>query len=71
MFSDDSDDIFSQEFDDGEGFSVFFDLFNEQHSGGTSLFVDFLSFSDQFSSSVSDPDQVFSGFVDFVIQVFF
>lgn len=50
---------------------MFFDLFNEQHSGGTSLFVDFLSLSDQVGSSVSNPDEVFPGGVDFIVKMFF
>ena len=70
MFSDDTQDVFSQPSDDGQSFVVFSEGFYEHKGGITSVISEFLSLSGDFSFSVINPDKVLVGGFDFSLQPF-
>ena len=70
MFSNDTQDVFSQPSDDGQSFVVFSEGFNEHEGCITSVVSEFLSLSDNFGFSVIDPDEVLVGGFDFRLQPF-
>lgn len=70
LFFNNSDNIFFKEFDNFEGFIMFFQSNNEVGTGDTSLFGVFSSFSDQFSSSGNNPLEILVGNIDSFFNVF-
>jgi hypothetical protein len=49
---------------------MFFQGDNELGSGNTSLFREFISFSDQFFSSGNNPSKILVGNIDSVFKIF-
>lgn len=67
MFLDDSNDIFSEHFNNSQSFIMFLERFDEHGVGHTTLLGQLNSLLLQIHSSVFDPNQEFSGSVDFII----